>query len=280
MNHVLLAACRDDQTAADARIDNDFNGAFTYHLCEAIRRAGGRIEHSQLIAELQQILRNGSFSQVPQLEPETASGWFLSDKRSTPKPDDAGADAGEPATSVPPLAQADSLDEVLNTATGTDNEQLRLQLLHKIVDLVGRERPSGIASGRATGHRVVVYVHGICRHERGYSDGWWRAMASFTPSLGSGSHGDSRHEVLWSDIVNSRSVTALAAGQTEEAEDVSEQLRATLEDRLLREMAEAEGTNRSLDLGVATPAAGAACRGLAVLTTFPAISSTAEPAAK
>ncbi|MEO8494757.1 MAG: caspase family protein, partial [Planctomycetota bacterium] len=37
MNHILLAACRSDQTAADARIGSDYNGAFTYHLCEAAR---------------------------------------------------------------------------------------------------------------------------------------------------------------------------------------------------------------------------------------------------
>jgi len=266
MNHVLLAACRDDQTAADARINNDFNGAFTYHLCETIRRAGGRIEHRQLISELQQTLRSGSFSQVPQLEPDSASGIFLSDRRSIQPSVDAS-----PLTpgTLPPdhpdhLDEANSLETLLGTAASPDNERLRLQLLHKLVDLVGcqlpgNDRPSsqwlgGLASGRATGTRVIVYVHGICRHEEGFSNAWWQALAPFAPSLGRGTLNTSRREVLWSDIVNRRSITALAAGETAEVEDVSQQLRATLEDRLLREMAEAEGTDRSLDLGVAVPA--------------------------
>lgn len=251
MNHVLLAACRDDQTAADARIDNNFNGAFTYHLCETIRRAGGKIEHRQLVTELQQAMQNGSFSQVPQLEPDAATGWFLGDRRSPKKP---FADSSSSAADDRPAEQADSLTDWLEAAASTDTDQLRLQLLHKLVDLIGRELPSGVAIGRATGQRVVVYVHGICKHDAGYSDDWWRAMAPFTPSLGQGIRGDRRHEVLWSDLVNSRSVAAFAARETEAAEDVAEQLRATLEDRLLREMAEAEGTDRSVDLGVAVPA--------------------------
>ncbi len=251
MNHVLLAACRDDQTAADAKINNDFNGAFTYHLCETVRRAGGKIEHSRLVAELQQAMQSGSFSQVPQLEPDAISGWFLDDRRSTTS---SSPDSGASTTGTRPSDLADSLSDMLDTATSTDTERLRLQLLNKLIDLVGRELPGSFSSGRATGRRAVVYVHGICRHNAGYSDGWWQAMAPFTPSLGQGIQGDSRHEVLWSDLVNSRSVAAFAARETEEAEAVAEQLRATLEDRLLREMAEAEGTDRSADLGVAVPA--------------------------
>lgn len=249
MNHVLLAACRDDQTAADARIDNDFNGAFTYHLCDAIRRAGGKLKHSQLVSQLRQTLQNGSFSQIPQLEPETTSGLFL-DKTNRPHT------PGNTGTTTPcgarPGELADSLHDLVGAASGGDHELLRLQLLHKLVDVVGREMSGGRSSERAIGQRVIVYVHGICKHAAGYSDPWWQALAPFAPSLGSGN--GRRREVLWSDIVNRRSVTALASGETEKVEEVADQLRATLEDRLLREMAEAEGTDRSLDLGVTVPA--------------------------
>ena len=33
---ILLAACRSDQVAADASIDDDYHGAFTYYLCRAL----------------------------------------------------------------------------------------------------------------------------------------------------------------------------------------------------------------------------------------------------
>lgn len=245
MNHILLAACRDDQTAADARINNDFNGAFTFHLCDAIRRAGGRIKHGQLVSQLRQTLQSGSFSQVPQLEPTTTSGLFL-DKSNRPN------NSGDTGTTVRPADLADSLHDMADAASSGDHEQLRLQLLHKLVDVVGREISGGRSSERATGQRVIVYVHGICRHTAGYSDPWWQALSPFVPSLGSGS--GRRREVLWSDIVNRRSVTAFATGENEEIEEVADQLRGTLEDRLLRELAAAEGTDRSLDLGVTVPA--------------------------
>ena len=35
-NAVLIAACRDDQTSADAWIDRGYHGAHTYHLCRAL----------------------------------------------------------------------------------------------------------------------------------------------------------------------------------------------------------------------------------------------------
>ena len=49
LNHVLLAACRDDQTAADATIDDTPNGAFSFHLCKTLRDGGTRLERKQLI---------------------------------------------------------------------------------------------------------------------------------------------------------------------------------------------------------------------------------------
>ena len=52
MNHVLLAACRDDQTAADATIDGKPCGAFTYHLCRILRDAGPDLARDELTRRL------------------------------------------------------------------------------------------------------------------------------------------------------------------------------------------------------------------------------------
>ena len=64
--HVLLAACEDRQTAADARIEGDFRGAFTWALSRAIKDANGDLTYDQLITGAGSNLQN--FDQRPQLE--------------------------------------------------------------------------------------------------------------------------------------------------------------------------------------------------------------------
>jgi hypothetical protein len=64
--HVLLAACADHQTAADACIAGEFRGLFTWALCQAITDADGDIAHDQLIARASAAL--SSYEQQPQLE--------------------------------------------------------------------------------------------------------------------------------------------------------------------------------------------------------------------
>ena len=68
MNHVLLAACMDNQTSADAFIDGRYNGAFTYYLAKHLRDTQGDITRSELIRRVQASLRFNGFSQIPQLE--------------------------------------------------------------------------------------------------------------------------------------------------------------------------------------------------------------------
>ncbi len=48
-----------------------------------------------------------------------------------------------------------------------------------------RQRLVGAAAAglNAISNRYVIYVHGICKHERGYSDSWWAAMKPFVPSI-------------------------------------------------------------------------------------------------
>jgi hypothetical protein len=65
-NNILLAGCRDVQTSADALIDGDWHGAFTYNLAGAITDAGGALTYSELIARASEGMSH--FQQVPQLE--------------------------------------------------------------------------------------------------------------------------------------------------------------------------------------------------------------------
>lgn len=65
--HVLLAACEDVQTAADAFIEGSYRGAFTWSLGKAIAESNGQITYGDLHARSAQALQAGKYSQNPQL---------------------------------------------------------------------------------------------------------------------------------------------------------------------------------------------------------------------
>ncbi|MDM8516003.1 caspase family protein [Desulfobacterales bacterium HSG16] len=72
--HVLWAGCLPTQTSADAFIDGDYHGAFTYHFCMHMRQARGNISRAVLLERIRESLRNKGYSQLPQLacSPEAA----------------------------------------------------------------------------------------------------------------------------------------------------------------------------------------------------------------
>ena len=77
----------------------------------------------------------------------------------------------------------------------------------------------GATAATAAGNRRLIYVHGICRHDHGFSDDWWNALHPFErTAFGDGRLGETRLEVVWSDIVNlaaaSMQATAMTAGLT------------------------------------------------------------------
>lgn len=65
---ILISGCRDTQTSADAYIGNGYNGALTYHLVAALKAAKGKIGYRDLHARTCELLKTGSYDQVPQLE--------------------------------------------------------------------------------------------------------------------------------------------------------------------------------------------------------------------
>jgi len=67
-NAVLIAACRDDQTSADAWIDGGYHGAHTYHLCQALRNGPRDLTCRALVSAAGTALSRAGFDQVPQLE--------------------------------------------------------------------------------------------------------------------------------------------------------------------------------------------------------------------
>jgi hypothetical protein len=63
---VLLAACEDRQTAADAQIGGEYHGAFTWGLGKAIREAKGNLTYETLIRRAATNIKD--YEQKPQLE--------------------------------------------------------------------------------------------------------------------------------------------------------------------------------------------------------------------
>jgi hypothetical protein len=67
-NAILFAACRDNQTSADAYIAGKYHGAFTYYWVEEITKAKNKISRADLLKRVNADLKSGHFSQVAQLE--------------------------------------------------------------------------------------------------------------------------------------------------------------------------------------------------------------------
>jgi hypothetical protein len=69
---ILWAGCMDNQTSADAYIGGTYHGAFTYYLNSHLRREP-RISRKRLLEKIRASLRNGGYSQIPQLEMEATA---------------------------------------------------------------------------------------------------------------------------------------------------------------------------------------------------------------
>lgn len=68
---VLWAACKSNQSAADALLDGKYGGAFTTFLCDLVRNTNGATPRKDLLTALRKALKEDRFSQIPQLETNT-----------------------------------------------------------------------------------------------------------------------------------------------------------------------------------------------------------------
>ncbi|MFO0606360.1 MAG: caspase family protein [Polyangiales bacterium] len=72
---VLVAGCRDNQTSADAKFDEGYYGALTYHFTRALEaRPGG--SYQELVAAASDAMDADGFGQEPQLECSRAARAF------------------------------------------------------------------------------------------------------------------------------------------------------------------------------------------------------------
>ncbi len=70
VHHILWAACRDDETSADARIADAWHGAFTYYFCKEMYACNNSLSRAKVLAKIRADLKEGHYSQTPQLETE------------------------------------------------------------------------------------------------------------------------------------------------------------------------------------------------------------------
>ena len=70
VHHILWTGCRSDHTSADAMIDGEWHGAFTYYFCKEILDCGNALSRKEVLQKVRQDLMGGNYTQVPQLECE------------------------------------------------------------------------------------------------------------------------------------------------------------------------------------------------------------------
>jgi metacaspase-1 len=113
---------------------------------------------------------------------------------------------------------------------------------------------------------VLVCVHGVCKHSRGFSDPWWAALSPFAASLQDGELGEpggttsKRYEVFWTDLVRSGShVATPSPARASEHQRTRERLTEILEDRARQQemtwAATQPGARHALETAATDPAA-------------------------
>ena len=70
-NHILWSGCKSDQTSADAIIEDEWHGAFTYYLNKFIKAQNNGMTRKEIITKTRKDLKEENFTQIPQLECNT-----------------------------------------------------------------------------------------------------------------------------------------------------------------------------------------------------------------
>ena len=72
-HHILWAACRPDQTSADAHIGGSWHGAFTYYFAKEMRACQNKLARKDVLAKVRADLKAGKYTQTPQLESDATN---------------------------------------------------------------------------------------------------------------------------------------------------------------------------------------------------------------
>jgi hypothetical protein len=231
LNHQLLSAASDSQTAADAFIEGEYHGAFSFFLSKSAVKRGRQSTTQVIVDDVRRSLENGGYSQTPQLEGPFAAEILFGGTPSSPTP-------SLPSNHIigySPVKQVEVASAPSNPPVRVSTLDRFLALADKFLDVadrLSRAEQEGAAhfleSAARAPSEVVVYVHGISQHRPGYSDPWWNAMRPYlTRTL-------TKTEVVWSDIVNPRSgqLRSALSRATPEQVDLRRQIEAELSRRI------------------------------------------------
>lgn len=157
----------------------------------------------------------GNYEQIPQHEGKDLPGPIF------------GVAAVSPPIQDPLLS---STSEWISKSSSDPQltQQMLIQAYMKLMDTVLSLQGSAPVSSMERGDsRVLVAVHGIGSHGRGYSNAWWQALRSH---VGKTYHpdilGQGRQEVYWSDLVN-----RFRSLNTSEAQQLRQSILDVIEDR-------------------------------------------------
>lgn len=215
--HLLLAACQDSQTSADAYLDDDFHGAFTYYFCQAIADSP-QLGTKELIEQVTLQLTQGGFSQIPQYEGENITSPIFGKSLMIDIPN------------IPNIPNPKTMPNI-----NAENQKLLIEAYIKLLDTVAGCEITVESQREITGNRYIVLVHGISKHIQGYSNSWWKALEPHVGQVfGNGNLGDTRQEVIWSDLVNTREINSV---DREKKEQLRQEIENILEDRQRQEIA-------------------------------------------
>lgn len=243
-DYLLITACRADQTAADAYIADGFNGAFTYYLCQELRRSP-QLNSQQLLETVKQTLSINQFAQEPQHEGKTRTAGLFGVAVGTNTDTFISGQFNSLSSSMEIFTMSTNLD--------TTTQHLLIQAYIKLLDTLAGSSPSipqaassptVAAPIELTDSRLVsrhlVYVHGISQHSTGYSNSWWNALRPYVGQIyGTGDLGDKRQEVIWSDLVNATRMLEMSrtVGEDFEKERLRQEITAVLQERRQQEIA-------------------------------------------
>lgn len=73
VHHILWAACRADQTSADANIGGSWHGAFTFYFCKVMQETNNSVSRAEVLKRVRTYLANNHYPQIPQLETEATN---------------------------------------------------------------------------------------------------------------------------------------------------------------------------------------------------------------
>ncbi|BAZ53892.1 Bacillolysin [Nostoc sp. NIES-4103] len=98
--------------------------------------------------------------------------------------------------------------DVVGISTSRQDQQIVDRSISSIDAIAKAESWVSWVAPPIVGKRYLVYVHGISQHQQHYSDNWWQALQPYVGEVfKDGNLGDTRLEVLWSDLVKRLTVS-------------------------------------------------------------------------